>query len=199
MIIYKITNKISGKVYVGQTTQSIVERFWQHCNRSPSQTHRSYVYNAIQKDGKDNFTIEQIASAETIDQLNALEIAYIEELDSIAPNGYNLQEGGNNKTCHEETRAKISNTLKGRPIKNRQNGAEKGRPVSNERKAMISKTMTGVAQPWKYKAVIDSNGVIHESVQSAAKALGVSRATISQLIKTGKTGRLGLSFKFKQK
>jgi hypothetical protein len=39
-------------------------------------------------------------------------------------------------------------------------------------------------------------GVVYESVNAAAKALGVNRVTISGLLKTGKKGRLGISFKF---
>ncbi len=30
-VIYKITNKINGKVYIGQTVQDVKERFYWHC------------------------------------------------------------------------------------------------------------------------------------------------------------------------
>jgi hypothetical protein len=58
------------------------------------------------------------------------------------------------------------------------NGAPKGRPVSAERRAQISATLTGKAQPSKYKTVECSNGVTYESVNAAAKALNVNRVTI---------------------
>lgn len=198
MIIYKITNKTNGKVYIGQTTQQLSERWWQHCNRCPSQKHRSYIYNAVEKEGEDNFSVEQIASADSLDALNLLEEHYIKEYDCLAPNGYNLHPGGKGKVCHPDTKLKISATLKGRPIKNRQNGAAKGRPVSAERRAKISATMTGIPQPWKYKPVMAiETGTIYESVNAAAAALGVNRATISGLLKSGKVGRNGLSFRYK--
>ncbi|MBH9580891.1 hypothetical protein DOS62_06615 [Staphylococcus felis] len=45
--VYKITNKINGKSYVGITTQGIKERFKQHCQS------KSCVGNAIRKYGKE--------------------------------------------------------------------------------------------------------------------------------------------------
>jgi group I intron endonuclease len=94
MIIYKITNKITGKCYIGQTTQALRERWWKHCNRCPSQSHRSYVYNAIQDYGQDNFTIEEIASATDLETLNLLEETLIKRYNTMSPNGYNLHPGG---------------------------------------------------------------------------------------------------------
>lgn len=200
MIIYKITNKLSGKIYVGQTVQKLTDR-WSDHSRPHNGRHknRSAIAQAILKYGRENFTVEQIDTAGTLEALNVLEIYYIQKFNSLSPNGYNLELGGDSKLCHEETKAKISQTLKGRPIKNRMNGAPKGRPVSEERKARISQTMTGTAQPWKYKAVVTpETGVEYASVNHAAAALGLGRTTISQLLKSGKTHKkTGLSFRFK--
>jgi group I intron endonuclease len=197
MKIYKVTNKIDGKIYIGQTTQSITERWWQHCHRSPSQPHRSYIYNAIQKDGVENFTIECIATVDNIDALNALEIHYIKTLDTLAPKGYNLHPGGRGKTCHPDTKAKISATLKGRPIANRWTGGNKT-PRTDETKAKIRASMTDVAQPWKYKKVVVlETGVIYESVNAAAKATGIARTTVSTLLRLGRQHKKsGQTFKF---
>lgn len=197
MIIYKITNLKDGKSYIGQTTQKLTERWWQHCNRSPSQNHRSYIYNAIHKDGAENFVVEQLDSASTLEGLNLLEIHYVTKFNTIAPAGYNLHPGGRGKTCHPDTKAKISAALKGRPIKNRQNGAAKGRPVSLERRAQISATLKGRPQPSKYKPVLCvETGTVYESVNAACAALKVDRVTMSGLIKSGKCSRAGLTFKF---
>lgn len=198
MTIYKITNTITNKAYIGQTTQSLTERFWQHCHRSPSQSDRSAIHNAIKKHGKDNFTIEVLATAKSIDELNKLEIQYIKQLNTLSPTGYNLLKGGDNKECHPETKEKISKTLKGRPIKNRMNGAPKGRPVSAERRARISKTLTEVTQPWKYKKVlVNETGEVFESVNAAAKALGINRPALSNaLIHGSKNRKTGYTFKY---
>ncbi len=197
MIIYKITNLITGKIYIGQTVQKLLDRWSDHSRPSAgAHPNKSAIGSAIRKYGKENFKIEQIDSAGTLEALNILEIHYITKYNTLSPNGYNLELGGDSKLCHPETRAKISATLKGRPIKNRMNGAPKGRPVSEARRAQISATMTGVAQPWKYKAVIDSAGTIYESVNACATALGVSRVTISGLLKSGKVGRNGLAVSY---
>lgn len=203
MIIYKITNKLNGKMYIGQTVQKLTDR-WSDHSRPCIGRHKngSAIAYAIQKYGKDNFILEQIDTAESLEELNTKEVTYIKALNTLAPNGYNLELGGESKVCHEDTKAKISATMKTKPKDalfggKRQVGAPKGRPVSEERKAQISATMTGQPQPWKYKPVqAVETGVIYGSVNAAAKALGVNRVTISALLKSGKKGRLGLTFKF---
>lgn len=195
MIIYKITNLLNGKIYIGQTVQKLTDRWSDHSRpcRGTSKI-KSAIASAIRKYGKENFKIEQIDSTDTLEKLNTIETTYIKAFNCLSPNGYNLELGGQNKACHEETKAKISNTLKGRPIKNRQNGAAKGRPVTLERRERISKTLTGQTQPWKYKEVmVVETGQIFESITSAAKALGLNRATIWSLLKSGKRSRGGFT------
>jgi group I intron endonuclease len=92
LIIYKITNKINGKVYIGQTTRALHERWVGHCHHKHKK--RSAVGEAIKVYGKENFTIEEIAQASTREELDQLEIKYIAQLNSLAPNGYNLKTGG---------------------------------------------------------------------------------------------------------
>lgn len=213
MKIYKITNTVDGKIYIGQTVQRLSERFRDH-TRGDKQPD-GYLHRAIKKHGIENFVFEEIDSAKTLEGLNALEEHYIQKFNSLAPNGYNLLLGGTNRRQHEDTKKKlsalnkgkvipnrwtkgntvspseetrklISKKLKGRPIKNRMNGAPKGRPVSEERRAMISKTMIGQAQPWKYKAVQNiETGEIYVSIQDAAAKLNLHRVTISAMIKKG--------------
>ncbi len=198
MTIYKITNLITVKLYIGQTVQSMNDRWLDHkFNARNPDKYTSALYCSIRKHGVENFKIEQLDTAKTREQLNIMEQTYIKALNTLVPNGYNLELGGNNKQSHPETRAKISAALKGRPIKNRMNGAPKGRAVSTARRAKISATMTGKAQPWKYKAIVAiETGTVYKSINEAAKILKVNRVTISGLLKSGKRGRLGLTFKF---
>lgn len=58
--IYKITNLINGKVYIGQTTQPIEKRFKSHCYKDGC----TKLYNAMKKYGKSNFSIELLESKE---------------------------------------------------------------------------------------------------------------------------------------
>lgn len=200
MLIYKITNKLNGKIYIGQTVQNLTDRWSDHSRPCTGQhVNKTAVANAIRKYGRENFTIEEIDTASNLDELNIKEQTYIKALNSLVPNGYNLEVGGNNKQCHPDTKAKISATLKGTPITNRWSGGNTA-PRTEETKAKIRASMTGVPQTWKYKPVLaNETGVIYESVQAAAKALDIDRVTISSLIKSGKVGRLGLSFKFVKK
>lgn len=124
MIIYKITNKINGKVYIGQTIHSLEARWKRHlkCAKDGVDTH---LYQAIRKYGEDNFVPEIICEAKTKNELNILETYYIQEYDSIHL-GYNMVDGGNNNVMFipdvrqhhvdvvrsEENRTKISKSMK---------------------------------------------------------------------------------------
>lgn len=111
MIIYKIQNKINGKIYIGQTVGTLQRRISQHKSNSKK---KSVINMAIRKYGWDNFVAEVIDSAKSIEELNQKEIYWIQHYESIAPNGYNLEIGGKNAINSEETRKKISQSLKGK-------------------------------------------------------------------------------------
>ena len=86
--IYKITNRLNRKIYVGQTRQSIEKRFIQHSKTD------SPLGQAMQDCGLENFTIEIIEECETQDQANERERFLINVLKSKLPNGYNRSNGG---------------------------------------------------------------------------------------------------------
>lgn len=87
-IIYKITNNVNGKSYIGQTRQGIQFRWCQHTNSKDN----SYFHKAIRKYGKDNFTIDILEEC-PVEILNEREIFYIAKYDTFK-NGYNLTIGG---------------------------------------------------------------------------------------------------------
>lgn len=88
--IYVITNNLNNKQYVGKTERSDVRiRFNEHLNEALKYTDRP-LYRAINKYGKENFSIE------TLEQTNDAEnreIFWIKELDTYK-NGYNATLGG---------------------------------------------------------------------------------------------------------
>lgn len=92
MLIYKITDKINGKIYIGQTIASLKRRWSGHIHRSKKIN--TPLYNAIKKYGKDNFTIEEIDGANSQSELNYKEWLLIHKFNSLWPNGYNMMEGG---------------------------------------------------------------------------------------------------------
>lgn len=87
-IIYKITNKVNGKSYIGQTRYTIEFRWKQHQHKKDN----TYFHNAIHKYGIENFSIEILEKC-NIEDLNSREIFYIAKYDTFK-NGYNLTIGG---------------------------------------------------------------------------------------------------------
>ena len=85
MIVYKITNKINNKFYIGITSKPIEHRFSGHINQP-----RFYLGEAIKKYGEQNFIIEKIDTAQSFDKLKKLEQYYINKLKPE----YNLTKGG---------------------------------------------------------------------------------------------------------
>jgi group I intron endonuclease len=98
MFVYKITNKINGKVYIGMDSGMIEDatRWRAHLQEGKRATSDSpkRLYQAMAKYGIENFTYEVIESNITNQSvLRARETFWIRELDSIR-HGYNMQEGG---------------------------------------------------------------------------------------------------------
>lgn len=89
--IYIITNKINGKVYVGQSQNSAI-RFKQHCKLSNMSN--SIIGRAIQKYGKENFAFHVIEKQ--ITNYNDREKFWISYYNSVIPFGYNILDGGEN-------------------------------------------------------------------------------------------------------
>jgi group I intron endonuclease len=93
MIIYKATNNITGKCYIGQTINSLDKRIKGHLKESKGQNNRPFLMS-LQKHGLDNFLFEIIDYANNLDELNDKEIYWINELNTVSPNGYNVTIGG---------------------------------------------------------------------------------------------------------
>lgn len=106
--IYKIKNKIDNKTYIGQTTQDLESR-WRNHRKNSSKCR--YLKSAFKKYGVENFEFKLVCI--TFDnQLDDMEIKYIEQYKCLVPNGYNIRLGGNSGKHHEETKRKIAETLK---------------------------------------------------------------------------------------
>ena len=106
--IYKITSP-SNKPYVGQTRRKVPEKRWkQHCQESLSGNSKcTALSNAIRKYGSQNMEFAVVEECPD-DMLNEREHYWIEKLNSLRPNGYNLRSGGGVNEFSEESRAKMS-------------------------------------------------------------------------------------------
>jgi len=108
MIIYKATNTINGKVYIGQTIQKFRTRQLQHRN---DKRNKSLITKAINKYGFNNFNWNVIDTATSLEELNEKEMYWIEKYNSIK-NGYNQTTGGKNFKMSDETKLKMSGPKK---------------------------------------------------------------------------------------
>lgn len=88
MWIYKITNIQNNKVYIGQTIRPIKDRFHRHINDAMNDILDTHFARAIRKYGPESFSIEQIDSAESQDELNQREQYWIRYYNAIE-DGYN--------------------------------------------------------------------------------------------------------------
>jgi len=99
MIIYKITNKINNKVYIGKTKRSVRRRWYEHCYNAMNNYGKyknSLLYKAIRKYGVQNFTIEIIEeNIESEEKANERERYWIKKFNSNDERyGYNWTAGG---------------------------------------------------------------------------------------------------------
>ena len=123
---------LTDKKYVGQTIQTLEERWYGHryVSKHPERRKTHPIDAAIYKYGESAFEKTILATASSLEELDALEEHHIQLNNSLAPNGYNIHTGGLNHKCSDDTKAKIGLTKIG-------NKYCVGRPVSEETKAKI--------------------------------------------------------------
>lgn len=113
--IYKITNKINNKIYIGKTLSSIEKRFEEHKKDSLRiRNEKRPLYDAMNKYGQNNFEISLIEEV-PIQQLSEREIYWINKLGSYH-NGYNATLGGEGKQLYNY-QAIVNDYLSGKLVK----------------------------------------------------------------------------------
>ena len=97
--IYKITNSKNSKLYIGKTEFSLEQRFKEHCKESKRGRVNRPLYNAMNKYGIENFSIEKIEECES--GLSGLREQYWIGFYRSCSNGYNATLGGEGKTIYD--------------------------------------------------------------------------------------------------
>ena len=116
MIIYKATNTINGKCYVGQTIKTLKKRQQGHkTNSKQFPNNKSHFHRAIHKHGWDNFIWEILYECDDLDELNEKEKFYIKHHNTFEE-GYNLTTGGYNCMLSEECKRKTGDKHRGKTI-----------------------------------------------------------------------------------
>jgi len=103
--VYKISNDINNKLYIGITSCGYKNRFKQHTKAD------SYIGKAIRKHGIEHFRIEVIDIAETKEEVMRKEIYWIDYYDSYK-NGYNLTIGGEGTSLNYKIKTKLNEKQK---------------------------------------------------------------------------------------
>lgn len=111
MLIYKATNIINGKIYIGQTSKTLEYRKREHFKQVNNNSQLAF-HRAIRKYGKESFSWGVIDSANTLEELSQKEMYWISFYNSyilsVDSNGYNMTLGGEGaigRRHSKETRA----------------------------------------------------------------------------------------------
>ena len=156
--IYKVTNSINGKVYIGQTTVGFDERY----HGGIKATHNSHLKRAIEKYGVDSFNIEkEYDVAYSKEELDNLERYYIEKFKSNTGEfGYNKTSGGESYVMSQDVKDRISK-------------AKRGQKLSMETRAKLSEIRSGEGNPMYGKQWSDEDKQrISKSVSKAITGEG---------------------------
>ena len=120
--IYKITNLLNGKMYIGQHTTTNIDDGYMGSGL--------LIERAVKKYGKENFRKEWLMFCEDEEELNYMERVYVDQTWVDRSDTYNLAIGGDCRPLTEQTRQKLSI-------------ANKGKKMSDEIKAKISNSLKG--------------------------------------------------------
>lgn len=200
--IYKITNTVTGEIYVGKTTLTVEERLVRH--KRSSKYHDTLLYRAMRKYGTDVFIIEPLEELIIDDNLNQREKDWIVECNSKVPFGYNLTDGGDGgdtsaSPAYQEAlllrdQRGDKNPMYGRRGENNPNfgssrteeqksNMKKGLTTAwqqnTSRKETQARRMTGCHNPMfgqtpSNACPIEVNGVLYNSLAEASRATGLS-------------------------
>lgn len=162
MKIYKVTNRITGKSYIGLTSNELYERKKSHFHYSFVEPDNSYFHKAIRKYGKESFEWEILEdNISDIALLKEREIFNILKHDTYIPNGYNSTKGGDGRLgfkATEETKLKLRNAWTDERKKNF-SLKMKNRHVSEETKRKMSEAKKGKKSHRRGKSLTDEHKI----------------------------------------
>lgn len=152
MLVYKITNLVDGKQYVGVSTRPLNIRWSNHLSVVKYRRRDGYLQRAIIKHGKDAFRMEFLEDVPDADGARTAERRYIIELGTLAPNGYNMTTGGERGVGHKHSAETIERLREiGRKNVTPQfiamAGNGKGRKRTPEQCAAMSARLKGKPKP----------------------------------------------------
>lgn len=159
MLVYKATNKLNGKAYIGFTGGTMEDRRSGHYSKVPTNV-TNHFHRALGKYNVDDWTWEILTEAETLEEISNEEVRLIAEFDTFK-NGYNSTTGGeagfdhteefkariaeiNSKPKSPEHRAKLAALLKSYADKRMEYAVK---PKSKDHRQNISESCKGWERP----------------------------------------------------
>lgn len=173
--IYKITNALDGRIYIGQSTDP-KSRWYRHKYSAKKQNTNQYIHKAMHKHGVENFFFEVIAEFEKKEDANNAECNLIDQYKTRNKKfGYNIKPGGYKRggwKHSEETKKKLSESWKdvhGENGVKAAHDANQGRKLSKEHVEAIRQANLGNKRLVGYK---QSQEQIDKRVASIAAKYG---------------------------
>jgi len=190
--IYKITNKINGKVYIGQSWD--IEKRW--ANEKSGRTN-NHLLKSFKKYGFENFhfeVLENLCENTPQEYLDIKEDFYILKTNSLDPNfGYNKKRGGHTGKHTQETKIKLMELNLG------ENNPNFGKKASEETRKKMSEIRVGdknfffnkkhneetkrkISEAQSKKVICVETEIIYKSLREASKSFGLTPRSIAQAI-----------------
>ena len=189
ILIYRITNSVNEKPYIGQTSRTLEIRFNSH---KYSKKKNGKLYKAIKKHGIEKFKIEEIDCAFSKEQADNKEIFWIKHYDAI-DNGYNIHIGGNcqsgennNFFGKHHTEESINKIKKG----------NKNKVFSEDYRKKLSKAATD--RILKNPVICITNGITYISATEAARSLNLDKSQVSRVLNGKQRHSKGFVFKYEE-
>lgn len=173
-IIYKATNVINGKCYIGQTTNKFYYRIAQHKHAAIKKKNKNYFHNAIRKYGWENFKWEILCECDMFILGIRETMKIIVEHAHCTENGYNLTWGGDSDGSSKGQRHNL--TKEQRQL---MGSGNRGVPRTDEVKQKISNSMKGIIRTEEHrKKLIESHTGFKHSDETKRKISSAGKGRI---------------------
>lgn len=190
MYIYKITNLLNGKIYIGKHTCKNIENVYYGSGVA--------IKAAIKKYGKENFKKDVLCVCESEEELNSMEIEWISKLGAFG-DGYNMTKGGEGMLGRKPTNTEIEKARKSRLLfyKNNPSVREElsklaqmrvgnknsfyGKKLTKEHIDKMTKArveaISGERNPSATKVRCKDSGIVYSTAKEAAQVVGLKHST----------------------
>ncbi len=210
MFLYRLTNRKTGKSYIGATTRKrLNDRLALHRHRASAGDRTSVLHIAIRDDGWENFDVVVLAQPSTRGELLSMERVAIASANTMIPDGYNMTAGGDGqwkRPMTDKAKAAISAAnsdrrpwnfgVKTGPMsedsRRKMSESRKGKTTwnkgispSSETRAKIAASSRHGASQWQARP-LEYLGVRYDCITDACKATGLSMMQIRYRLQTGR-------------